>query len=142
MFIYELKYTEQWNERLQSNCFICQAGETLHKGHKRLSRSKGRALAHRWVYEREYGSIPNGLIICHKCDVPACINPNHLYAGTYADNARDRDERNPTSNAWVNRGLSEYCKRGIHKLRDEPNNIRWGTDGPRCEPCRKANRKY
>jgi hypothetical protein len=38
---------------------------------------------------------PEGRIACHLCDNPRCVNPKHLYWGTYSDNMQDRDARGP-----------------------------------------------
>lgn len=50
-------------------------------------------ISHRVAWELTYGPIPKGLCICHKCDNPPCINPNHLFIGTQQDNVTDMESK-------------------------------------------------
>ena len=77
-----------------SGCFLFM-GAACKDGYCRVRPlgAKGRTvtgvLAHRLAWERANGPIPAGMKVCHRCDTPSCVNPDHLFLGTQRDNLRD-----------------------------------------------------
>lgn len=71
-----------------NNCWLW----TGYIGNERYGRFKvkGKMLrAHRFSYQYYKGDIPPGLYVLHKCDIPKCVNPEHLFLGTPYDNMKD-----------------------------------------------------
>lgn len=98
-------------ERIWSNCenfsdeecWVVSHKSVTIAGHLRVRRDDGkRVMIHRLAWEAHNAEpIPEGMLLCHHCDNPACFNPHHLFLGTQKDNMRDK----------INKGRARYrCK--------------------------------
>jgi hypothetical protein len=87
-------------------------------GHGQIRIDDRAVLVHRFSWELHYGPIPEGLVVCHHCDNPPCVRPDHLFLGTMADNTHDSMSkgRMPMGEAAPNARLTADQVREIRKV--------------------------
>jgi hypothetical protein len=121
----------------ESGCWIWLGG-LQGKGYGQFTLKNKRVKAHRFSFEQFVGEIPDGMLVCHHCDVMCCVNPAHLFVGTNSDNMSDcankgrlhiqkRPDQHPNTR-------KKYCKNG-HQLTAENTAVRSDNGGRRCKIC-------
>lgn len=96
-----------------SGCIEWQGASVRNYGQIRVRNPVNKLmLAHRLAWVLHYGTDPAGLLVCHKCDNPRCINVDHLFVGTTLDNMQDMAAKGRS-------GDTRGSKSGKSKLTEE-----------------------
>ncbi|WP_431068169.1 HNH endonuclease [Ralstonia holmesii] len=79
-----------WGKVKKSDgCWIWKGAPKQPEGYGLFTINGRQQYAHRYAWELEHGPIPQGLLVLHRCDTPACVRASHLFLGTHQDNVDD-----------------------------------------------------
>lgn len=78
---------------INKGCWECISHALNKSNYPHVKRNGKLYRMNRYVYKIYYGEIPDGLFVCHTCDNPKCINPEHLFLGTPKDNMQDMSKK-------------------------------------------------
>lgn len=116
----EERLRSRLKENLTTGCLDFQ-GAKVADGYGQIKIDGVNHRAHRLAYSLFVGEIPEGLLVCHKCDNPCCCNPEHLFLGTDAANMQDKVTKGRCSKglALPQTKVTEDMKSQMMKLKSQ-----------------------
>lgn len=101
-----------WDRVEQSDgCWLWVAG-TKNSGYGVFAPTHGEVhMAHRYSWMLANGPIPDGMLVCHTCDVKLCVRPDHLFLGTAKENMDDMRRKGRATWGLYNK-IKTHCKHG------------------------------
>lgn len=94
-------------------------------GYGRFQVKRKSIYAHRFSYLLHKGLIPKGICVLHKCDIRNCVNPDHLFLGTYKDNTQDMIKKQRRhSTLGTNNGQAKLNEEQIKSIRNDPRKVK------------------
>lgn len=106
------------NER---GCLIW-SGAKDGNGYGTLQYRKRTFLAHRYAYEQHIGAIPAGMLVCHRCDTPPCVNTEHMFLGTLQDNMDDRNSKSRQAKGERG-GRTKISEQAVREIKANHKNV-------------------
>ena len=93
-FVQDAKVVERFKSKIQIQANGCWYLMSAVRGGYGCLKVHGKTInGHRFSYVLHHGKLPSNCIVCHKCHDKRCVNPDHLYAGSFKDNVRDSIEQ-------------------------------------------------
>lgn len=130
----EVRFWRYVSPEPNSGCWLWDGSLDSH-GYGTIGRYDGKGLRATHVSLSIAGRpVPDGLLCCHTCDNPPCVNPDHLWAGSPQDNMDDKVAKGRNRNGVV---FKDHCKRG-HDRR--PENVRMVGKIRHCKVCERDQR--
>lgn len=125
-----VRFNRKWTPEPNTGCWLWTKG--THKYGYGFFKYAGDVTAHRAGYRLYRGPIPEGMHVLHRCDVPQCVNPDHLFLGTQVDNNKDCAQKGRTQRYNASK---THCPQG-HPYDQE--NTKVGPGRRSCRICMRV----
>ena len=115
-------FLERFADRIESipfsGCMIYM-GPLAPNGYAKVRGHGKPEWIHRLTYKQHVGAIPTGLQVLHRCDIPTCVNPAHLFLGTQKDNIQDMLKKGRNNSKNAPKGIAHHrAKLNDDKVRE------------------------
>lgn len=113
------KFWRKVNKKSGKECWEWTASK-FRRGYGQLSHGQKNLKAHRVSYVLHFGNIPDGKLVCHRCDNPSCVNPEHLFLGSQFDNVKDQIAKGRRHDVRGEKnGMAKLTEKEVNKIRKE-----------------------